>query len=267
MDEIARYNQARWKALVEADALFTRPNLNLDAESAQILVDPEKRLGDLAGRDVLCLACGGGQQSVAFALLGANATVFDLSEEQLERDRLAAEHYRTRIKIEHGDMRDLSRFEEASFDIVYHGYSLSFVPEAAEVFREVARVLRPGGLYWFHCANPFLMGMRQEDWNGRGYLLKEPYIGRARITYTDQDWVYDREAQRPPIQNPIEYRHTLSDLINNLVDCGFVLRHVADQMDMYPDANAEPGSWDHFVAFAPPWLIFLASYRPDFRFE
>ena len=40
--------------------------------------------------DVLCLAAGGGQQSVAFALLGANVTVFDLSETQLEHDRLAA---------------------------------------------------------------------------------------------------------------------------------------------------------------------------------
>ena len=35
---------------------------------------------------VLCLACGGGQQSVALALLNANVTVFDLSEGQLDRD-------------------------------------------------------------------------------------------------------------------------------------------------------------------------------------
>mgnify|MGYP007034349507 FL=1 len=27
---------------------------------------------------------------------------------------------------------------------------------------------------------------------------------------------------------------------------------------MHPDLNAEPGSWDHFVAFAPPWLSIWA---------
>jgi SAM-dependent methyltransferase len=267
MDEIARYNQARWKALVGADALFTRPKLDLDADSAQALIDPEKRLGDVAGRNVLCLACGGGQQSVAFALLGANATVFDLSEEQLERDRQAAEHYRVKIEIVQGDIRNLSPFEAARFDIVYHAYSISFVPDAAQVFREVARILRNGGRYWFHCANPFLMAMHQEDWNGDGYVLKAPYLSGARISYNDQEWVYDREGLDAPVQSPIEYRHTLSDLMNGLIDCGFVIRHVADQMDMFPDVHAEPGSWDHFVAFAPPWLRFLASYHPDIKVE
>lgn len=60
MDEIARYNKERWKVLVEADALFTRPALGLDAASARERVDPEGRLGSVAGKDVLCLASGGG---------------------------------------------------------------------------------------------------------------------------------------------------------------------------------------------------------------
>ena len=263
MDEIAIYNQTRWKALVEANALFTRPRLSLDTASARNLVDSESKLGDVEGRDVLCLACGGGQQSAAFAVLGANVTVFDLSEEQLERDNEAARHYKTKIKTVHGDMRNLSCFERESFDIVYHAYSLNFVPDAAQVFREVGKVLRKGGLYWFNCANPFVLGMRQDDWTDDGYLLKEPYVSKARITYEDQDWVYDRDAHDAPVQKPVEYRHTLGDLMNGLIEYGFVLRQVDDQMDMYPDANAEPGSWDHFVAFAPPWLRFLASYRPD----
>ena len=79
MDEIAEYNQARWKALVEADALFTRSKLNLDADSARRMIDSGGDLGDVAVKKVLCLA-GGGQQSAAFALLGANVTGFDLSD-------------------------------------------------------------------------------------------------------------------------------------------------------------------------------------------
>src|ERR687894_294918 len=90
MDDIAQYNIERWKALVEANAVFTRPALNLDPSLALAQLDPERRLGTVAGKDVLCLACGGGQQSVAFALLGAKVTVFDLSAAQLDRDRVAA---------------------------------------------------------------------------------------------------------------------------------------------------------------------------------
>ena len=90
MDDLAHYNIERWQALVDANAVFTRPAVHLDPRQAQAQLDPERRLGTVAGKDVLCLACGGGQQSVAFAVLGAKVTVVDLSAAQLDRDRFAA---------------------------------------------------------------------------------------------------------------------------------------------------------------------------------
>lgn len=257
MDEVAEYNQARWKALAQANALFTRPKLDLDVESARKIVDPDESFGDLNGKNVLCLAGGGGQQSAAFAVLGANVSVFDISAEQLEHDKEIAEHYQIEIKTFQGDMRNLECFEAASFDIVHHAYSLNFVPDAGEVFREVARILRTDGLYVFSCANPFSMGMGQNDWNGEGYVMKNAYSIGQKITYNDQDWVYDKNSNES-IPNPIEYRHTLSDLVNGIVISGFKILNVSDQSDMYPNQNAEPKSWDHFVSFAPPWLKFLA---------
>ena len=262
MDEIAEYNQARWKALVEADALFTRPELNLDTDSARQRIDSDGKLGNVAGKKVLCLAGGGGQQSAAFALLGANVTVFDLSAEQLEQDKKVAEHYGFEIKIVQGDMRNLSPFEKGSFDIVYHAYSINFVPDAVEVFRQVGRVLRRGGIYHFGCANPFVMGAGQKDWNGEGYVLREPYLGGARISCDDQDWVYDGEAHEK-ISNSIEYRHTLSDVLNGLIQNGFVISHVSDNSDMNSDVNAAPKTWEHFTAFAPPWLQIWTTFQPD----
>lgn len=263
MDKIARYNIERWKALVDADALFTRPALTLDLASAREMVDHEGRLGNLAGKDVLCLACGGGQQSVAFALLGANVTVFDLSDAQLRRDAEAALHYGVDIKIVEGDIRDLSCFETKTFDIVYQAYSLGFVPDAGAVFQQVASVLSAGGIYYFNCANPFFIGLSEKDWNGQGYALKYPYLDGAEITCLDQDWVYDRNRTNEPIRLPREYRHTLSTLIGGLVEQGFLILHVSDYTDFHPDLKAEPGTWDHFVSIAPPWLSFWASYRPE----
>jgi 2-polyprenyl-3-methyl-5-hydroxy-6-metoxy-1,4-benzoquinol methylase len=55
--------------------------------------DDLKLLGDLAGKRVLELGCGGGQCSVAFALRGARVTGLDFAEGQLAFARaLAAEH-------------------------------------------------------------------------------------------------------------------------------------------------------------------------------
>lgn len=257
MDEIAQYNIERWAALTQAEALFTRPKLDLDAAAARALVDPRERLGDLAGRRVLCLAGGGGQQSIAFALLGADVTVLDLSEAQLARDHQAAIRYSVHLDAQQGDIRDLSRFSAASFDTVFQPYSLNFVPDAGVVFHEVARVMRSGGLYTFNCAYPAFAGMGTRDWTGAGYLLQRPYVSGAEVTYPDEAWVYPdgQTGQRvPPVR---EYRHTLGALVNGLTAAGFALLHLDEQQIGSPDA--EPGSWEHFLAHCPPWLTFFAS--------
>ncbi|HEX6480939.1 MAG TPA: class I SAM-dependent methyltransferase [Ktedonobacteraceae bacterium] len=262
MDEIARYNIKRWKALAGANALFTRPFFHLTAAEAAKQLDPEGRLGELTGKHVLCLAGGGGKQSAMFALLGAQVTVLDLSQEQLQRDREVARHYSLSIETVQGDMRDLSCLPEAAFDIVWHPYSINFIPDVQVVFRQVARILRRDGLYYLHCTNPFGSGMTEQDWNGEGYVLRRPYLQGAEITYADQAWVYKRGESTDPVPEPREYQHTLSTLMNRLIEQGFVIQHVSDSTDLHPDPSAEPGTWDHFVAYVPPWLAIWARYRP-----
>ena len=261
MDDIAQYNIQRWDAMVRARAVFTRPYLDLTPDSAQALLDPDSQIGEIAGKQVLCLASGGGQQSAAFALLGAEVTVFDLSPAQLQRDLEAAAHYQLAIKTEQGDMRDLGRFERGTFDLVYHAYSLNFVPDARAVFRQVARVLRPGGQYWFNCANPFLAGLTARDWDGTGYPLNRPYVDGAAITYDDEPWVFRGELPHEAIAGPIEYRHTLSTLINGLAENGLVVTRLAEETLGMPDASAAPGTSEHFTAVAPPWLRFWATLQ------
>lgn len=120
------------------------------------------------------------------------------------------------------------------------------------------------GLYHLHFANPFFSGLVAQDWDGNKYSLKYPYVDGAEVTYQDQDWVYNQNAiAGEPIPGPREYRHTLSTVINGLIEHGFVIRHLSDTLDLHPDPQAGPGSWDHFVAFAPPWLAVWASYCPD----
>ena len=262
MDEIAEYNVERWRRLVEAGALYTRPLLNLDAASARATVDSRGWLGEVAGRRVLCLAGGGGQESAAFALMGARVTVFDLSEEQLAQDRRAAAHYGLRVETLRGDMRDLSPLHGAGFDLVWYSYSLNFVPDARAVFREVARVVRPGGLYRLMCANPFVMGASTKDWDGRGYALTRAYLEGAEVTCTDEAWVYEREG-RGHISPPREYRHGLGTLVSGLAEQGFRILRASEDESIHLRPDAEPGTWDHFISIVRPWLVFLSRYDPE----
>jgi SAM-dependent methyltransferase len=259
-DDIARYNQARWAALAAANAVFTRPVWDLTPARAQALIDPDRRLGNLSGRTVLCLAGGGGQQGPAFALLGAQVTVADLSAAQLARDQAAAAHYGVSIVTVEADMRDLHLLPAAHFDLVWQPYSLNFVPDVRAVFAEVARVIRPGGTYYLHCANPFTLGLTPTDWAGDGYRLAAPYVDGALVSSRDLDWVYDQGSQ-PAVPGPREYRHTLSTLVNSLIAAGFTITHLDDSVDLPADPTAPPGSWEHFTAVAPPWFALTAISR------
>lgn len=261
MDEVAEYNVRRWRALAEAGALYTRPMLDLDGEAARAVVDPRGWLGDLEGRRVLCLAGGGGRESAAFSLLGARVTVFDLSGEQLERDRAAAAHYGYEVETVRGDMRDLSALHGSGFDVVQHSYSINFVPDAGAVFREVARVARPGALYRMMCANPFVMGATPRDWDGRGYTLTHPYAPGAVVLGEDEEWVYEGDA-REPAPPSREYRHGFGEFVAALAESGFRILRASEDESLEPDPEAAPGTWDHFLTIVRPWLVFLSRFDP-----
>jgi ubiquinone/menaquinone biosynthesis C-methylase UbiE len=252
VDDIARYNQGRWRRLVDANAMFTRPALDLDVGAARERVDPRGRLGSVGGKRVLILAGGGGQQSVAFALLGARVTVLDLSDAQLATDREAAARLGLEIRTIEGDMRDLSEFDAAAFDVVTQPYSLNFVPDCRAVFHEVARIVRPGGTYSVDVATPYFVGVGERDFDGRGYVVKLPYLQGALVETPDAAWVAGGRLVEPAR----EYRQTLEAVINGLIDEGFRIIHLDEGLHTDPDPDATPGSWDHFNAVVPPWLTF-----------
>jgi len=259
MDEISAFNQSQWDELAGKGVEHARPFLNLTPEIARAVVDPYGLLGSLTGKDVLCLASGGGQQSAAFHVLGARVQVLDLSEAMLDRDRLVAAHYQAEIGIHQGDMRDLSRFEDDSFDVVWQAYSINFIPDPRPVFNEVTRVLRPEGLYRLDIQNPFLAGVNETSWTGAGYLIREPYIDGAELPASP--WEFEDEhgrVQQAP--GPREFRHNLSTIINELTGQGYVFLGLWEEIGR--EIAAEPGSWDHLLRVAPPWLTLWLAYSP-----
>jgi SAM-dependent methyltransferase len=264
-DDVARYNRDKWNALARAGVQYSLPMLDMDAATARRRVDShrvmEKHARDLDGADVLCLAAGGGQQSAAFALLGANVSVLDLSDTQLERDSQAAEHYGLEIDTVHGDMRDLSAFADDAFDVVYQAFSLNFVPRVEPVHAEVARVLRPHGLYRLEWSNPFTQTVDEESWNGEGYLLRLPYVDGREMSEIFPQWdITGPDGAARKLASPREYVHTLSAMINGLASYGFVILHVSEDTGQEPDP--EPGSWQHFMQVSALFLTIWSKLLP-----
>ncbi|MCI0399517.1 MAG: class I SAM-dependent methyltransferase [Chloroflexi bacterium] len=269
MDELSKYNQSRWEALAHARVEYSRPLLQLTTAGALAALDPDpvfvdSRFSDVAGQDVLCLASGGGQQSAAFALLGARVTVLDFSETQLARDSEAAAHYGHAVCTVQGDMRDLSVFADDSFDVVWQPYSINFVPDASRVIGEVGRVIRPGGFYHLQFANPF-WSMKEMDWVPQGYPVRQPYVTGRQLLFADDDWTFSDEAGvEHRLEGPHEFLHTFGAIVNALTGHGFVILGLREGPP--GDPTAEPGTWDHMLSVIPPFMAVGATYRPDVLF-
>jgi 2-polyprenyl-3-methyl-5-hydroxy-6-metoxy-1,4-benzoquinol methylase len=253
MDDLSRTNRERWNALARANVEWSRPYLEYTREQAAANISRFGVLKDVAGKRVLCLAGGGGQGSIAFALMGADVTVLDLSDEQLARDRLAAAHHGLQLNTIQGDMRDLSIFPDNVFDIVWQVYSINFVPSVEVVFSGVRRVLKPGGIYFVQFANPFVQAVDDQAWDGKAYSLNAPYLDGEDITFRFPHWdVPQEDGTSLQLLSPHEFRHTLSTVLNTLVGLGFSLIGLWEWQKQ--DENPEPGSWAHFTQIAPPWF-------------
>jgi hypothetical protein len=109
------------------------------------------------------------------------------------------------------------------------------------------------------CANPFFLGLGTSDWTGDGYRLREPYADGAEVEFADEGWI--APSTEAPIPPPKEYRHALGKLIGELAELGFMVYALEESTHGRPEA--EPGSWEHFTSFAPPWIRFWCLLRPD----
>ena len=100
----------------------------------------------MKGAKILGLASGGGQQMPVFCALGAECTVLDYSQAQLETERMVAQREGYDITVVRADMTRPLPFPEESFDLIFHPVSNCYVEEVLPIWRECARVLKRGGL-------------------------------------------------------------------------------------------------------------------------
>ncbi len=107
---------------------------------------------DPAGKKTLDVGCGGGILAEEFARLGCEVTGIDPSEKSLDAARAHAAGAGLRIEYRAGAGENLP-FGEGTFDIVYCCDVLEHVDDYRKVVAEAARVLKPGGVYFYSSIN------------------------------------------------------------------------------------------------------------------
>ncbi|MGD0707102.1 MAG: class I SAM-dependent methyltransferase [Anaerolineaceae bacterium] len=226
---ILDHNRLAWNHEVQTGNIYTIPVTKNEMTAAfkgeyKIILTPTKPvpadwLGDIRGKQVLCLASGGGQQGPILAAAGAEVTVFDNSDEQLKRDSQMAEEYHLSLKVVRGNMQDLGCFPDGSFDLIVHPVSNCFIDDILPVWKECYRVLRSPGRLLSGFNNPLTYAIDLEEARKSGRCE----IKNA-LPYSDLKSLPPQEIQRYIDENiPLEFGHTLADQIGGQIAAGFLI--------------------------------------------
>ena len=226
--DIRTINRNRWDKQVELGNPWTIPVSHELIEAARqgkwsVILTEQKSVPrawfpeDIHGVEILCLACGGGQQGPIFAAAGAKVTVFDNSPRQLEQDRMVARREGLKLEIVEGDMRDLRVFSDKSFDLVFNPVSTAFCTDVIPVWREAYRVLRPGGV--------LMAGFDNPDVYIFDYPLSEQGIFEVKYALPFDARKLSEEDRNREFgdDSPLEFSHSLEEQVGGQLEAGFIL--------------------------------------------
>lgn len=184
---------------------------------------PHEWFGELKGKKVLGLASAGGQQMPVFTALGAECTVLDYSEAQLENERTVAKREGYNINIVHADMTKPLPFEDGTFDLIFHPVSNCYIEDVIPVWKECFRVLKSGGRLLAGFDNGVIYAFDDDE---TAPVIKLPY-----------NPLKDEKLYKEAIENDwgIQFSHTIDEQIGGQLKAGFILEDIYE--DTFNEGN------------------------------
>lgn len=182
---------------------------------------PHHWFGELKGKKVLGLASGGGQQMPIFAALGAECTVLDYSQKQLDSEAMVAQREGYSIRIIRADMTKLLPFGDKEFDLIFHPVSNCYIEKVEPVFAECFRVLKSGGILLCGLGNEVNYLVNEDE---REIINEMPFNPLTNEKYRKQLEEEDCGMQ---------FSHTVEEQIGGQLKAGFMLT------DIFGDTNGE----------------------------
>ncbi|MEV6285353.1 class I SAM-dependent methyltransferase [Kribbella sp. NPDC051770] len=173
-------------------------------------------LGPGPGRLCLDLGCGTGNYFEMIAETGRRIVGLDRSADQLRYAKAKGG-----VPLAEGDAARLP-FADESFDDVVALWISTDLDDFPGTLREVARVLRPDGLFYFYGAHPCFNGPHIEYQEDGGRLAHPTY--RQSGWHEPAPWTGDDGIRRT-----VGMRHTpLAEFLNAFLAAGLLLDHVVE---------------------------------------
>ena len=218
---------------------------NVDYGSIDSKTERElKLIGDVKGKKVLELGCGGANCGIALAKQGAIVTCVDISEEQIKFAKLHAARENVNVNFIVSAMEDVELGKNV-YDVVISMAALGYIENIDKVFQKVQFTLKEKGI--FVCSPPHAAYSCITS----KYLFDDPvethsyfYTGPTKWKWEDDD---DFEF--------VTYCRPISEYINLLIDNGLMIMRVHELQESHEQNESNA---DAFEALYPKVLVIKA---------
>lgn len=182
----------------------------------------------------ICGSCG--KKAVPLALLGADVTVFDISEDNRKYALEVAAAANTHIHYEVCDVLEIDMTTYGNyFDVVFmEGGILHYFHDIHEFMQIMYSILKPGGKMICSDFHPFTKIADSLN-------LQQPSMSYFETSVFEGEMAHARffeDSVRSQMPKCLYRKYTISEIINSVINCGFTLKrfneHPAWENDKLP---------------------------------
>ena len=208
-------------------------------------------IGDVKGKKILDLGCGGGNNSIALAKQGAIVTGVDISEEQINHARKNAEREGVSVNFIVSSMEDFA-VNENEYDVVISMAALGYIENIEPVFQKISYTLKDRGI--FVCSPPNAL----YSCIVARYLFDDPAENHSYFYTGPQKWKWEDEDEF----EFYSYCRPISDYINILIDNSFYIKRVLELREIPESIETKE---DELKALYPSVLVIKTIKVTDLR--
>lgn len=216
-------------------------------------------LPDVTGKKVLDLGCGTGEHLAYYLAQGAEKVVgLDLSEMMLEAAKLRLTEIgfsENQFALYHLPMEALDSIPDGTFDLITSSFAFHYIEDFPALLAKISAKLTACGTLIFSQEHPIVTCYRE------GYRW-EKNEAKQQVAYRLNYYREEGERDRSWFQQPFKtYHRTLSTIVNNLIQAGFVIEQMEEPMlANQPEWHTEFKDLQH----RPPLLFVKARKEGSF---
>jgi SAM-dependent methyltransferase len=190
-------------------------------------------LGDIKGKDIICIGCGSGEEANLLYERGANVVGFDISEELI---KIAKQKY-PNINFYVGDAEDFKL--EEKFDVAFASFVAHYFPNYKQLLSNTSVLLKENGEFIFSIIHPIKRAMVKEIVGEKKYTI----LGNSKLTDGSLDTLYGDYLNSKEMKvkfsdgfKMIHYHTTIGEQIRDILDSDF---EIIDFVEPKPTQSAK----------------------------